>query len=121
MSRISAAHIGIEQLSAITLAEQGTSLPGRYALLPDGQSVEPHINRLYPERLAERALLDFAMPTCGFHGLLRPKDFNQALLGVRARLADGKSAEVQAAAHLLEQMHQDEQLMQMTLHLLHKV
>ena len=77
MSRITAAHIGIEQLSAISLDDQERSLPGRYALLPDGQSIEPHISRLYPERLADRALL--------------------------------------------EQMHADEQLMQMTLHLLHKV
>ena len=67
MSRITAAHIGIEQLSALTLDEQEQSLPGRYALLPDGQSIEPHINRLYPERLAERALLDFAAPAHGFH------------------------------------------------------
>ncbi|MGL5773972.1 MAG: type III secretion system protein AscX, partial [Aeromonas veronii] len=51
MSRITAAHIGIEQLSAIRLDEQEQSLPGRYALLPDGQSMEPHISRLYPERL----------------------------------------------------------------------
>ncbi|MNV85111.1 Yop proteins translocation protein X [compost metagenome] len=121
MSRITAAHIGIEQLSAITLDEQEQSLPGRYALLPDGQSIEPYINRLYPERLAERALLDFAAPACGFHELLRPRDFNQAMQGLRATLAGGQSAELQAAASLLEQMHLDEQLMQMTLHLLHKV
>ena len=40
MSRITAAHIGIEQLSAISLDDQERSLPGRYALLPDGQSIE---------------------------------------------------------------------------------
>jgi type III secretion protein X len=121
MSRISAAHIGIEQLSAITLDEQERSLPGRYALLPDGQSIEPHINRLYPERLADRVLLDFATPDRGFHDLLRPADFNQAMQGLRGVLAEGQSPELRAAAALLEQMHSDEQLMQMTLHLLHKV
>ena len=121
MSRITAAHIGIEHLSAITLDELETSLPGRYALLPDGQSIEPHISRLYPERLADRTLLGFATPASGFHDLLRPGDFNLAMQGLRAVLAEGKSAELQAATCLLEQMHQDEQLMQMTLHLLHKV
>ncbi|WP_033137837.1 type III secretion system protein AscX [Aeromonas finlandensis] len=121
MSRITAAHIGIEQLTAITLDEQEQTLPGRYALLPDGQSIEPHISRLYPERLVERTLLDFATPDRSFHDLLRPGDFNQTMQGLRAVLADGTSAELQAAARLLEQLHQDEQLMQMTLHLLHKV
>lgn len=121
MSRITAAHIGIERLSAITLDELETSLPGRYALLPDGQSIEPHISRLYPERLAERALLAFATPTSGFHDLLRPGDFNQEMQSLRALLSQGNSAELRAAASLLERMHQDEQLMQMTLHLLHKV
>ncbi|MGL5324785.1 MAG: type III secretion system protein AscX [Aeromonas sp.] len=121
MSRITAAHIGIEQLSAIRLDEQEQSLPGRYALLPDGQSIEPHISRLYPERLAERALLDFATPDRRFHDLLRPVDFNQAMQGLRSVLAEGQSPEIRAAAALLEQMHEDEQLMQMTLHLLHKV
>ena len=69
MSRITAAHIGIEQLSAIRLDEQEQSLPGRYALLPDGHSIEPHISRLYPANLAERTLLDFATPDRGFHDL----------------------------------------------------
>ena len=121
MSRITAAHIGIEQLSAISLDDQGRSLPGRYALLPDGQSIEPHISRLYPERLADRVLLEFATPDRGFHDLLRPVDFNQAMQGLRRVLAEGQSPELRAAAALLEQMHADEQLMQMTLHLLHKV
>ncbi|HHW4399519.1 TPA: type III secretion system protein AscX [Aeromonas hydrophila] len=121
MSRITAAHIGIEQLSALTLDEQEQSLPGRYALLPDGQSIEPHISRLYPERLAERALLDFAAPAHGFHDLLRPRDFTLAMQGLRARLKEGETDELMAASVLLEQMHEDEQLMQMTLHLLHKV
>ncbi|EKB28574.1 type III secretion system protein AscX [Aeromonas dhakensis] len=121
MSRITAAHIGIEQLSAIRLDEQDQNLPGRYALLPDGQSIEPHITRLYPERLAERALLDFAEPDRGFYDLRRPRDFSLAMQGLRAVLMEGQTAELKAAGLLLERMHEDEQLMQMTLHLLHKV
>ncbi|MFQ2123035.1 type III secretion system protein AscX [Aeromonas jandaei] len=121
MSRITAAHIGIEQLSAIRLDEQEQSLPGRYALLPDGHSIEPHISRLYPANLAERTLLDFATPDRGFHDLLRPRDFAQAMAGLRAVLAEGTTPELQAASALIEQLHGDEQLMQMTLHLLHKV
>ena len=41
--------------------------------------------------------------------------------GLRALLKEGGTDELMAASVLLEQMHEDEQLMQMTLHLLHKV
>ncbi|MGL4249422.1 MAG: type III secretion system protein AscX [Aeromonas sp.] len=121
MSRITAAHIGIEQLTAISRDEHEQSLPGRYALLPDGQSIEPHISRLYPAHRAERSLLAFATPDCGFHGLRRPRDFAREMAQLRAVLAEGGTPELQAASALLEQLHGDEQLMQMTLHLLHRV
>ncbi|WCH23613.1 YscX family type III secretion protein [Aeromonas salmonicida] len=121
MIRITAAHIGIEQLSAICLDDQEQSLPGRYALLPDGKCIEPHISRLYPANLVERTLYDFATPVHYFPGLLRPRDFTQAMAGLWTVLEAGTTPELKAASELLKQLIGDEQLMQMTLHLLHKV
>ncbi|AWK43382.1 YscX family type III secretion system protein SctX [Photorhabdus laumondii subsp. laumondii] len=121
MSKIAAAHIGIEQLTAISREEIEVSLPDRYALLPDGQSVETHAARLYPANKADQALLAFACPQDGFHALLRPHDFRQAVSGLRTILQQGNDIRVQHAVSLLENMNQDEQLLQMALHLLHKV
>ncbi|WP_387465746.1 YscX family type III secretion system protein SctX [Photorhabdus sp. RM323S] len=121
MSRIASAHIGIEQLTAISREEIGVGLPDRYTLLPDGQSVETHSACLYPANKADQALLAFACPQDGFHSLLRPHDFRQAVSSLRATLQQGDDIKVQQAVSLLEKMNQDEQLLQMALHLLHKV
>ncbi|OCQ54613.1 Yop proteins translocation protein X [Photorhabdus australis subsp. thailandensis] len=121
MSRIASAHIGIEQLTAISQEEIGIGLPERYALLPDGQSVETHSARLYPANKADQTLLAFACPKEGFHSLLRPHDFRQAVSSLRETLQQGDDIRVRSAVSLLENMNQDEQLLQMALHLLHKV
>lgn len=75
MSRIiTAPHIGIEKLSAISLEELSCGLPERYALPPDGHPVEPHLERLYPTAQSKRSLWDFASPGYTFHGLHRAQD-----------------------------------------------
>lgn len=67
MSRIiTAPHIGIEKLSAISLEELSCGLPERYALPPDGHPVEPHLERLYPTAQSKRSLWDFASPAIHF-------------------------------------------------------
>nr|WP_207628647.1 YscX family type III secretion protein [Photorhabdus cinerea] len=108
-------------MTAISREEIAVGLPERYALLPDGQSVETHSARLYPANKAEQALLAFACPKDGFHSLLRPQDFRQAVSSLRATLQQGDDIRVRNAVSLLENMNQDEQLLQMALHLLHKV
>ncbi|KUE80845.1 type III secretion apparatus assembly protein SctX [Aeromonas schubertii] len=121
MSRISAAHIGIEQLSAITLEELSLGLPGRYALPPDGHSIEPHLERLYPGAPSERTLWAFATPEGVFHELHRARDFQRELDALLPVLAGSESPLLRDAASVLESQQQELRLLQMTLNLLHKV
>ncbi len=122
MTRITAPHIGIEGLSAITETELDVGLPGRYALPPDGQSIEAHFERLYPANTAEQTLVDFAKPASSFHGLRRPSDFRRVMTEVRVQLESmDKQADVHKAAALLRETQENEAMLQMALNLLHRV
>lgn len=96
-------------------------LPERYVLPPDGHCVEVHIDSLYPSNVATRELLAFASPLQSFHDLLRPQSFRQALAGLRLAVAASDQPALIAASELLQSHDEDEHLLQMALHLLHKV
>ncbi|AAS58566.1 translocation protein YopX [Yersinia pestis] len=122
MSRIiTAPHIGIEKLSAISLEELSCGLPERYALPPDGHPVEPHLERLYPTAQSKRSLWDFASPGYTFHGLHRAQDYRRELDTLQSLLTTSQSSELQAAAALLKCQQDDDRLLQIILNLLHKV
>ncbi|MDR9860962.1 MULTISPECIES: YscX family type III secretion protein [Pseudomonas] len=121
MSRISAPHIGIEQLTEVGEHHRTAALPERYVLPPDGRSIETHLDNLYPADLAGRRLLAFACPTEGFDELLRPQAFRHALKDLEQQVRSSDVPELQAALALLQARNEDEYLLQMALHLLHKV
>ncbi|MFJ2481346.1 YscX family type III secretion protein [Pseudomonas sp. NPDC087598] len=121
MSRISAPHIGIEQLTEVGEQHRTSVLPERYVLPPDGHSVETHLDSLYPTDLAGRRLLAFARPDESFQELLRPQAFRQALKNLEQQISTPDVPEFQAALALLKARSEDEYLLQMALHLLHKV
>lgn len=121
MSRISAPHIGIERLTEVGEQHRSCALPERYVLPPDGHSLETHLDNLYPADLAGRRLLAFACPTEGFHELLRPQAFRQALKDLAQQISSPEVPELQAALALLQARSEDEYLLQMALHMLHKV
>ncbi len=121
MSRISAPHIGIDHLIEVGDQHQTSGLPERYVLPPDGHSIEAHLDNLYPADLAGRRLLAFACPHEGFHELLRPQAFRQALTDLKQQVSSSDAPEFQAVSALLQARSEDEYLLQMALHLLHKV
>lgn len=120
MSRITAAHIGIEQLSALTLMSKSRACPDATPCClmdsPSNLTSTGSIPNAWQNEhcwtLPLRPRLSRFAAATGFH----PGD-----AGVASPIERGGTDELMAASVLLEQMHEDEQLMQMTLHLLHKV
>jgi type III secretion protein X len=96
-------------------------LPERYLLPPDGRSIEAHVESLYPYGLSERPLINFARPDEVFLELLRPDVFRQVLSALRQRLSQSDEPTFIALSQLLLERADDEKLLRMALHLLHKV
>ena len=121
MTSIDRSHPGFVPLSGAGLAPEYASLPERHVLPPDGHCVESHFDALYPAHLGERQLLAFAQPGEGFHDLLRPQAFRQALAQLRQTLDGSELPALAAACELLSTRAEDEQLLRLAIHLLHKV
>lgn len=121
MTSIDRSLLGFASLPGTGLAPEYVSLPERHVLPPDGHCVESHFDVLYPTHQGERQLLAFAQPGEGFHELLRPQVFRQALAQLRQALDGGELPALVAASDLLSARGEDEQLLHLAIHLLHKV
>lgn len=121
MTSVDRSLLGFVPLPGAGLAPEYVSLPARHALPPDGHGVESHFDTLYPSHLAERQLLAFAQPGEDFHDLLRPQVFRQALAQLRQTLDGCEQPALAAARELLRARGEDEQLLRLAVHLLHKV
>lgn len=120
MTSIDRSLLGFTPLPDVGLVPEYVSLPERHTLPPDGHGVESHFDALYPTHQGERQLLAFARPSEGFHDLLRPQAFCQALAQLRQALDGCELPALVAAANFLNERGQDEQLLSLARHLLHK-
>ena len=108
-------------LSGTGSPSEQVGLPARHVLPPDGHGIESHFDTLYPANLGERQLLAFARPSADFHELLRPQAFRQSLAELREALRGSGQPVLVAAFELLRSRGEDEQLLRLAVHLLHKV
>ncbi len=129
MSEIAARYApntGIEQVSVLTVAETGDSLPS-LLVLQNGQAVTANTEQLYPANSVQRQMMAFADPTDALLTCWRPDAFRQALLTLQACLAQHHThhsvlpAIVLPAIDVLEQLNKEQSLLQTTLNILHRV
>lgn len=121
MTTIDYARLGFVPSPGVDSLSEATGLPERHVLPPDGHGVENHFAALYPANLAERQLQAFARPAEKFRSLLFPRAFRQELGELRQALGESELPAVQAASQQLLASAEDEQLLRLAVHLLHKV
>lgn len=62
MTRVSTLNVGIEAFTHVSHGEVETDFPKRFQLLPDGQAVATHLEKLYDLRPSDQYLLALAKP-----------------------------------------------------------
>ncbi|MCV5639867.1 type III secretion system protein VscX, partial [Escherichia coli] len=60
MTRVSTLNVGIEAFTHVSHGEVETDFPKRFQLLPDGQAVATHLEKLYDLRPSDQYLLALA-------------------------------------------------------------
>lgn len=88
MSRISTLNVGIEGFTHVSLEQVENDFPQRFQLLPDGQAIATHLEKLYELRPSEQYLMSLAKPKLTHSELLRPDKYRQQFDTTQQRLQE---------------------------------
>ena len=125
MSKITAANIGIEDLSFHFSEELDNPFPARFSLPPDGEAIPSHLDKLYELSPGELILKSLAQPSVSDMSMLRPKQY-QTLFSDAAekleRLAGQlESVDLHDAAESMRETKIDQDYLSLAFHLLLRV
>jgi|GEM_PF-1229549 type III secretion protein X len=125
MNKISTLNVGIEAFSHLSSEQAEHDFPRRFQLLPDGQAIETHLERLYELRPSDQYLLALTKPNLTHFELLRPEkyreQFDQTLEKVKELACQRESENLTSAAKALEMAQIDQRYLTMALNLLIQV
>ncbi|EJC6864301.1 type III secretion system protein VscX [Vibrio parahaemolyticus] len=125
MTRVSTLNVGIEAFTHVSHGEVDTDFPKRFQLLPDGQAVATHLEKLYDLRPSDQYLLALAKPKLNYCELLRPEKYRQQFDNTLARVQqlaqESGSANLAKAAETLQSTQLDQRYLTMALNLLIQV
>ncbi|MEZ8196769.1 type III secretion system protein VscX [Vibrio cortegadensis] len=125
MNRISTLNVGIESFAHISLEQIESDFPQRFQLLPDGQAIATHLEKLYELRPSEQYLMPLAKPKITHTDLLRPEKYRQQFDITLQRLQDlakkNGSYTLTQAAETLQTTQLDQRYLTMALNLLIQV
>ncbi|AIW14372.1 type III secretion system protein VscX [Vibrio tubiashii] len=125
MNKISTLNVGIEAFSHLTTEQAEHDFPQRFQLLPDGQAIATHLERLYDLRPSDQYLLKLAKPKLTQSDLLRPEkyreQFDQTLDTIKVLAVQQDSKTLTSAAKTLESSQLDQRYLTMALNLLIQV
>lgn len=125
MTRVSTLNVGIEAFTHVSHGEVDTDFPKRFQLLPDGQAVATHLEKLYDLRPSDQYLLALAKLKLNHCELLRPEKYRQQFDNTLARVQqlaqESGSANLAKAAETLQSTQLDQRYLTMALNLLIQV
>ncbi|MPY25674.1 YscX family type III secretion protein [Shewanella psychropiezotolerans] len=125
MSKVTAAHIGIEHLSFHSSDELDNPFPARFSLPPDGEAIPTHLDKLYELSPGERTLKSLSNPKISDMSLLRPKQYQDTFKEITEQLerlaSQLKSDDLQDALALMKQTKLDQDYLSLAFHLLLRV
>ncbi|WP_218758288.1 type III secretion system protein VscX [Vibrio parahaemolyticus] len=125
MTRVSTLNVGIEAFTHVSHGEVDTDFPKRFQLLPDGQAVATHLEKLYDLRPSDQYLLALAKPKLNHCELRRPEKYRQQFDNTLARVQqlaqESGSANLAKAAETLQSTQLDQRYLTMALNLLIQV
>ena len=125
MSRISTLNVGIEGFTHVSLEHVESDFPQRFQLLPDGQAIATHLEKLYDLRPSEQYLISLAKPKLTHSELLRPDKYRQQFDTTQLRLQElaqqSGSRTLTQAAETLQNTQLDQRYLTMALNLLIQV
>lgn len=125
MSKITAANIGIEDLSFHFSDELDNPFPARFTLPPDGEAVPSHLDKLYELSPGELTLKSLAQPSISDMGLMRPKQYQAIFSGTAEKIerlaSQLDSVELHDAAESMKQTQIDQDYLSLAFHLLLRV
>lgn len=125
MNIISVLSVGIEGCTHVSQDQVENDFPQRFQLVPDGQAVATHLDKLYELRPSEQYLLSLTRPQLTHSELLRPDKYRQQFDTTQQRLQDlakinGSQAFTQAV-ETLQNTQLDQRYLTMALNLLIQV
>ncbi|HDM8141376.1 TPA: type III secretion system protein VscX [Vibrio harveyi] len=125
MSRISTLNVGIEGFTHVSLEQVENDFPQRFQLLPDGQAIATHLEKLYELRPSEQYLMSLAKPKLAHSELLRPDKYRQQFDTTQQRLQElaqqNGSHVLSQAVETLQNTQLDQRYLTMALNLLIQV
>lgn len=125
MSRISTLNVGIEGFTHASLEQLKNDFPQRFQLLPDGQAIATHLEKLYDLRPSEQYLMSLAKPKLRHSELLRPDKYRQQFDTTQQRLQElaqkNGSYAFNQALEILQSTQLDQRYLTMALNLLIQV
>ncbi|WP_281188947.1 type III secretion system protein VscX [Vibrio harveyi] len=125
MSRISTLNVGIEGFTHVSLEQVENDFPQRFQLLPDGQAIATHLEKLYELRPSEHYLMSLAKPKLTHSELLRPDKYRQQFDTTQQRLQElaqqNGSYALSQAVETLQNTQLDQRYLTMALNLLIQV
>ncbi|ABU70703.1 type III secretion system protein VscX [Vibrio campbellii] len=125
MSRISTLNVGIEGFTHVSLEQVENDFPQRFQLLPDGQAIATHLEKLYELRPSEQYLMSLAKPKLTRSELLRPDKYRQQFDTTQQRLREvaqkNGSHALNQALETLQSTQLDQRYLTMALNLLIQV
>lgn len=125
MSRISTLNVGIEGYTHVSLEQVENDFPQRFQLLPDGQAIATHLEKLYELRPSEQYLMSLAKPKLMHSDLLRPDKYRQQFDITQQRLQElaqkNGSHALNQALETLQSTQLDQRYLTMALNLLIQV
>ncbi|HDM8055060.1 type III secretion system protein VscX [Vibrio harveyi] len=125
MSRISTLNVGIEGFTHVSLEQVENDFPQRFQLLPDGQAIATHLEKLYELRPSELYLMSLAKPKLAHSELLRPDKYRQQFDTTQQRLQElaqqNGSHALSQAVETLQNTQLDQRYLTMALNLLIQV
>jgi len=122
MTRVSTLNVGIEAFTHVTHSEVKADFPERFQLLPDGQAVATHLEKLYDLRPSDQYLIALTKPKLLHSELLRPEkyrqQFDETLAQLQVLAQDSGSASFIKASETLQSTQLDQRYLTMALNLL---
>lgn len=125
MSKVTAAHIGIERLTFHAHDEIDSPFPTRFSLPPDGEAIPSHLDKLYELSPGDSTLKSLAQPKISDMSLLRPKLYQGVFHDTAEKLAELaeqlNASDLHEAANAMKQTKIDQQYLTLAFNLLLRV
>lgn len=122
MSKVTAANIGIENLSFYELEHP---FPARFTLPPDGEAIPSHLDKLYELSPGQNILKSLFQPKVSDMSLLRPNQYQAVFTQTAEKLVQLAcqlgSTDLHDAANAMKQTKIDQDYLTLASHLLLRV